>query len=65
MDIAPGHRKETVNRIISLVSHASKVMLKVTQSCISTTVEELLSDEQAKLTLEQVFNCRILIERHL
>ena len=57
-------------RTISLISHPSKVMLHVILSRLKSKAEELLSEEQAgfrvgRSTVEQIFNCRVLIEKHL
>ena len=57
-------------RTISLISHPSKVMLKVILNRLRPQAEELLSEEQAgfragRSTVEQIFNCRLIIEKHL
>ena len=57
-------------RTISLISHPSKVMLRVILNRLTPKAEELLSEEQAgfragRSTVEQIFNVRILIEKHL
>ena len=58
------------HRMISLISHPSKVMLCIILNCLKSKAEELLSEEQAGFragwsTVEQIFNCRVLIEKHL
>ena len=45
-------------------------MLRIIHNRLNAQVEELLAEEQAgfrkrKSTVEQTFNCRILIEKHL
>ena len=57
-------------RTISLISHPSKVMLRIILNRLKSKAEELLSEEQAgfragRSTVEQIFNCRVLIEKHL
>ena len=57
-------------RTISLISHPSKVMLRIILNHLKAKAEELLSEEQAgfragRSTVEQIFNCRVLIEKHL
>ena len=57
-------------RTISLISHPSKIMLRVILNRLKSQAEELLSEEQAgfragRSTVEQIFNCRILIEKHI
>ncbi|GFR70089.1 endonuclease-reverse transcriptase [Elysia marginata] len=57
-------------RTISLISHPSKVMLRVILSRLKPKAEEILAEEQAgfragRSTVEQIFNCRILIEKHM
>lgn len=57
-------------RTISLISHASKVMLKILLNRLKRESEEHLSEEQAgfrsgRSTVEQIFNCRVLMEKHL
>ena len=56
--------------MISLISHPSKVMLHIILNHLKSKAEELLSEEQAgfragQSTVEQIFNCRVLIEKHL
>ena len=58
------------HRMISLISHPSKVVLCFILNCLKSKAEELLSDEQAgfragQSTVEQIFNCRVLTEKHL
>ena len=57
-------------RTLSLISHSSKIMLRIILNRLNPQVECILSDEQAgfrkgKSTVEQIFNCRILMERHI
>ena len=66
-----GNLKKCQNyRTISLISHPSKVMLKIILKRLKQKSEEILSDEQAgfrpgRSTAEQIFNIRILIEKCL
>jgi exonuclease III len=66
-----GNLKQCQNyRTISLISHPSKVMLKVLLKRLKPMAEEILAEEQAgfrpgRSTIEQIFNCRLLIEKHL
>ena len=57
-------------RTISLISHSSKAMLHVILGRLKSKAEELLSEEQAgfragRNIVEQIFNCRVLIEKLL
>ena len=57
-------------RTISLVSHASKVMLKILLNRLKPQAEKIIAEEQAgfrpgRSTAEQIFNLRILCERYL
>ena len=66
-----GNLKKCQNyRTISLISHASKVMLRIIMNRLKTKAEEILAEEQAgfrpgRSTAEQIFNVRLLIEKHL
>ena len=56
-------------RTISLISHASKVLLKVIQKRIVPRIEEILSESQAgfrkdRSTVEQVTNLRLVAEKY-
>ena len=56
--------------MISLISHPSKVMLKIILNRLKLQVEKILAEEQAgfragRSTAEQVFNLRILCEKYL
>ena len=55
---------------ISLISHSSKVMLKVILNRLKPQAEEIIAEEQAGIrarrsTTEQIFNLRILCEKYL
>ena len=55
-------------RTISLISHPSKVMLKITLNRLQPQAEEIIAEEQAGFragwsTTEQIFNLRILCEK--
>ena len=57
-------------RTISLISHSSKVMLKVILKRLKHQAEEIIAEEQAwfragRSTTEQIFNLRILCEKYL
>ena len=57
-------------RPISLISHPSRVMLKITLKRLQTKAEEIIAEEQTgfragKSTTEQIFNLRILREKYL
>ena len=57
-------------RTISLISHPSKVMLKVLLSRLKPQEEEIIAEEQAgfrtaRSTIEQIFNLRIIYEKYL
>ena len=57
-------------RTISLISHPSKVMLKIIINRLQPQAEEIMAEEQAGLrtgrsTTEQLFNLRILGEKYL
>ena len=54
-------------RTISLISHASKVLLKIIQRRIQPRIEEVLNESQAgseeRSTTEQITNIRNIIEK--
>ena len=57
-------------RTISLISHSSKVMLKIILKRLKPQAEEIFAEEQAgfraeRSTTEQIFNLRILYEKYL
>ena len=57
-------------RTISLISHPSKVMLKINLNRLQLQAEEIIAEEQAGLrdgrsTTEQIFKLRILGEKYL
>ena len=57
-------------RTISLISHASKVMLKILLNRLKPQAEKIIAEEQAGFrarmsTTEQIFNLRILCEKYL
>ena len=57
-------------RTISLISHTSKIMLRVILNRLKKEAEEYLAEEQAgfrpgRSTVEQIFNCHIMMEKHL
>ena len=57
-------------RTISLISHPSKVMLKIILNRLKPQAEKIIVEEQAgfragRSTTEQIFNLRILCEKYL
>ena len=57
-------------RIISLISHPNKVMLKIILNRLQPQAEEIIAEEQAgfragRSTTEQIFSLRILGEKYL
>ena len=57
-------------RTISLISHQSKVMLRILLNRLTPHAEEIIKEEQAgfragRSTTEQIFNLRILCEKYL
>ena len=57
-------------RTISLISHASEVMLKIILNRLRPQADKIIAEEQAgfsqgRSTIEQIFNLRILCEKHL
>ena len=56
-------------RTIGLISHSSKVMLKVILNRLKPQAEEIIAEEQAGFraggsTTEQIFNLKILCEKY-
>ena len=54
---------------ISLISHPSKIMPPLILSRLKAKAEEQLAEEQAgcragRGTVEQIFNCRVITEKH-
>ena len=66
-----GNTKQCQNyRTISLICHASKVLLRIILNRLKSQAESLLAEEQAgfrpgRSSMEQICNCRLLIEKHL
>ena len=57
-------------RTISLISHPSKVMLRILLNRLKPQAEEIIKEEQTgfraeRSTTEQMFNLRILCEKYL
>ena len=54
-------------RTISLISHCSKVMLKILLNRLKSQAEKIIAEEQAGFrmgsTTEQIFNLRVLLEK--
>ena len=58
------------HRTVSLISHSSKIMLKIVLNRLQPQAEEITAEEQAgfragRSTTEQKFNLRILGEKYL
>ena len=66
-----GNFKQCQNyRTISLISHPSKIMLRVIFNRLKSRAEEALAEEQAgfrpgRSTAEQIFNSRVIVEKHI
>ena len=59
-----------IYRTISLLSHPSKVMLKIILNRLKPQAEKIIAEKQAgfragRSTTEQIFNLRILCEKYL
>ena len=78
VDSVSGHRPSKERQFtampelphISLISHPSKVMLKIILNRLKPEAENIIAEEQAGFrpgcnTTEQIFNLRILCERYL
>ena len=57
-------------RMINLISHSSKVMLKIVLNRLELQAKEIIAEEQAgfrarRSTTEQIFNLRILCEKNI
>ena len=57
-------------RTLSQISHTSNIFLRIILNILNPQVERILSDKQAgfrkgRSTVEQIFNCRILMEKHI
>ena len=65
------HLKQCKNcRTISLISHPSKVMLRVILNRLKAKAEELLTTNQAdfrpgRSTVEEISNSRVMTEKHI
>ena len=58
------------DRTISLISHPSEIMFQVILNRLKAKAEELLAEDQAgfrpgRSTVEQIFNSRVVSEKHL
>ena len=58
------------NRTVSLISHPSKVMLKIVPSRLKPQAEKIIAEEQVgvragRRTTEQIFNLSILCKKYL
>ena len=57
-------------RTISLINHPSKIMFRAILDRLKAKAEELLAEEQTgfrpgRNTVEQIFNSRVITEKHL
>ena len=55
---------------LSLIPHASKILLRIILNRLNPKDETILAEEQAgfrksRSTIEQILNCRLLMEKHL
>ena len=55
---------------MSLIPHASKILLRIILNRLNPQAETILAEEQAgsrksRSTIEQILNCRILMEKHI
>ena len=55
---------------ISLINHASKILLKILLNRLNPQAEKIISEEQegfrkGRSTVEQITNCRIIMEKHI
>ena len=63
-------RKCSNYRTISLINHASKILLKILLNRLNPQAEKIISEEQAgfrkcRSTVEQITNCKIIMEKHI
>ena len=69
--LSPKERKLCQNhRTVRLISHPSKVILKIILSRLQPQAEKIIAEEQAgfrarRSTIEQIFNLRIINEKYL
>ena len=57
-------------RTVSLISHSSKILLRIILNRLTPQTENILSEEQAgfrknRSTTEQILNCRLIMEKHI
>src|SRR5690349_8141292 len=66
-----GNTKQCQNcRTVSLISHVSKVLLRIILNRLKAQAEPLLAEEHAgfrldRISMKQTCKCRILIKKHL
>ena len=63
-------RKCSNYRTLSLIPYASKILLRIILNRLNPQAETILAEEQAgfrksRITIEQILNCRLLMEKHL
>ena len=63
-------RKCSNYHTLSLIPHASKILLRIILNRLNPQAETILAEEQAgfrksRSTIEQILNCRILMEKHI
>ena len=57
-------------RTVSLISHSSKILLRIILNRLTPQTENILSEEQAgfrknRSTTEQILNCRLIMKKHI
>ena len=57
-------------RTISLISHTSKILLRIILNRLIPQAEDILAEEQAgfiknRSTTEHILNCRLIMEKHI
>ena len=57
-------------RTISIISHTSKILLRIRFNRLIPQAENILAEEQAgfrknRSTTEQILNCRLIIKKHI
>ena len=63
-------QKFSNNRTISLISHTSKILLRIILNRLIPQAEDILPEEKTvfrtnRSTTEQIHNCRLIMEKHI